>query len=69
MTLGAVLLIVVGIIGKSRPDLLWRLYSLEPRWRKDNPEQPQNWAEKANKQGNYIIITGVFFFILAFVLG
>jgi hypothetical protein len=51
-----------------RPDLLWRLYSLEPRWHKENPEQPQNWHTKAKQQGYIFIASGVIFVLLAFVL-
>jgi hypothetical protein len=69
MTLGAGALIGIGIIGRTRPDLLWRLYSLEPRWRKDNPEQPKNWKTKAHKQGYFMIGFGIFSIILAYLLG
>lgn len=66
---GGILLVIIGIIARIRDDLLWRLYSLEPRWRKDNPEMPENWQDKAAKQGIYLIAFGIFTIVLAFVLG
>jgi hypothetical protein len=69
IALGGFTMAIIGLVGRFRPDLLWRLYSLEPRWRKNNPEQPDNWQEQAKKQGLYLFIFGVFFFILAFALG
>lgn len=68
LALGGITLIAVGLIGKFHADLLWRLYSLEPRWRKDNPEQPDNWQAKASKQGYYLIAFGIIFILLAFAL-
>jgi hypothetical protein len=69
LALGGLILMLVGFVGMFRPDLLWRLYALEPRWRKENPEQPQNWQAKAKQQGYIFIASGVMFVLLAFVLG
>lgn len=68
LALGGLVMISIGIVGKIRADWLWRLYSLEPRWRKDNPDKPEDWSAKASKQGNYIIIIGMIAVILSVVL-
>ena len=68
LALGGLILMLVGFVGMLRPDLLWRLYSLEPRWHKEHPEQPQNWHAQAKKQGYIFIASGVIFILLAFVL-
>lgn len=66
---GGIIMMVIGLIGLFRPELLWRLYSLEKRWRKNNPEQPEDWQKQATKQGLFLIGFGLLFVMLAFVLG
>ena len=68
MAIGGLVMVGIGLLGVFRPDLLWRLYSLEPRWRKENPEQPWNWPRKARRQGYAIIGFGIFFVVLSFLL-
>ena len=68
MGLGGVVLIVVGLVAWFRAEWLWRLYSLEPRWRKDHPEQPDDWDKRAKRQGYYFIAFGVIVVLLGFVL-
>jgi hypothetical protein len=68
LALGGFLLMLIGFMGMFRPDLLWRLYSLEPRWRNDNPEKPDDWQSKAKRQGYTYITVGAIFVLLAFVL-
>lgn len=68
LALGGIVMVAVGLMGRLRADWLWQLYSLEPRWRKDNPEKPDNWSTRARKQGFYIIIVGVIAIILSVVL-
>jgi hypothetical protein len=65
---GGLLLMGIGFVGLLRPDLLWRLYSMEPRWRKEHPEQPPNWSAQAKRQGYIFIASGVIFVLLAVVL-
>jgi hypothetical protein len=66
--LGGFILMVIGLVGMFRPDWLWRLYMLEPRWRKDNPEKPDNWLSKAKRHGYIYAALGIIFVLLAFVL-
>lgn len=68
LAVGGLLMVGIGLVGKWRPNLLWRLYSLEPRWRKDNPEQPDNWKATASKQGGWLIGFGIITVMLAIVL-
>ena len=68
MAIGGLVMVGIGLVGVFRPDLLWRLYSLEPRWRKENPEQPWNWPRKSRRQGYIIVAVGIFFVVLSFLL-
>jgi hypothetical protein len=68
LALGGIILIGLGLIARFKPDYLWRLYSLEPRWRKDNPEQAENWIEKAKGQGYYFLAFGVISILLSVAL-
>ncbi|MDQ7026025.1 MAG: hypothetical protein Q9P01_01700 [Anaerolineae bacterium] len=65
---GGLILMLLGVIGMFRPALLWRLYVLEPRWRKDNPEKPDDWTAKSKRQGYIFSTLGVIFILLSFVL-
>ena len=68
LALGGFILMVIGLVGMMRPDALWRLYALEPRWRKDNPEKPEDWQSKAKRHGYLYATLGVIFVLLALVL-
>ena len=68
LAIGGFTLIIIGLVGMLRPEWLWRLYALEPRWRKDNPEQPDDWQSKAKRHGYLYAALGVIFVLLALVL-
>lgn len=62
---GGLIFVGIGILARTRPDLLWRLYSLEPRWRKDNPEQPDDWDTIATKHSTFLVGFGIIFLVLS----
>lgn len=65
---GGLVFIIIGIVARTRPDLLWRLYSLEPRWRKDHPEKPDTWQTTANNHSTYLIGFGVIFIVISIMV-
>ena len=69
LLVGGFILIALGLMCQFRPDLIWRLYSLEPRWRRDNPTQPANWNEKIRRQGYAFLAAGIVFIVIAISLG
>ena len=69
LALGGVVLIGIGIAAYFRPDLIWRLYSLEPRWRAENPEQPDDWNDKTRQQTKYYVGIGCISLLLSLALG
>jgi hypothetical protein len=66
---GGLILIVLGVTCQFRPDLIWRLYSLEPRWRRDHPTQPANWTMIVRRQGYVFLAAGVVFALMGISLG
>ena len=67
--IGGLTLIVLGLTCQFRPDLIWKLYSLEPRWRRENPTQPANWQARVRQQGYVFLVAGGGFLIIGFSLG
>ena len=65
---GGLVFIGIGILARVRSDLLWRLYSLEPRWRKDHPEKPDNWGTTATNHSVYLIGFGMIFVVIAIMV-
>lgn len=57
---GFIFLILAGLC-LSRRDLVWRLYSLEPRWRKENPERTTAWDAKTQRSAMYYALVGIGF--------
>lgn len=57
---GLVFLVLAGLC-LSRRDLVWRLYSLEPRWRKENPERTDAWDAKTQRSAMYYALVGIGF--------
>jgi hypothetical protein len=68
LVLGGLAMVVIGLVGVFRADLLWRLYSMEPRWRRENPEKPWNWENKARRQGYVFVMLGLVFVVLSYLL-
>lgn len=57
---GAAFLILAGLC-YFRRDLVWKLYSLEPRWRKENPERTEAWDAKTQRYTLYYGLVGIIF--------
>ncbi len=51
-----------------RPDLVWRLYALEPRWRKDNPERTEAWNAKTRRSALGFVLAGLAFVALGLLI-
>lgn len=59
--LGGVAFLILSGLSYFRPDLLWKFYSLEPRWRKDNPERTDKWDAKMRRYASYFLLIGILF--------
>lgn len=57
---GSVFLILSGL-SYFRRDLVWRLYSLEPRWRRENPERTDEWDVRTKRFALYYLLVGIAF--------
>lgn len=68
MTIGGLIFIVLGILNFMNRDLVWKLYSLEPAWRRRNPERTPEWDIRTRNQGFALIIVGIIFLILSVLL-
>ena len=51
-----------------RRDIVWRLYSLEPRWRKDNPERTEAWDAKTQRSALIFVLLGIVFVALGLLI-
>ncbi len=51
-----------------RRDIVWRLYSLEPRWRKDNPERSEAWDAKTQRSAYIFVLLGMVFVALGLLI-
>ncbi len=69
IVVGATLFLLLGAVSYLSPKHLWRLYRLEPRWRRENPEKPANWSARARRHGYYFIGMGIAFFLFALAIG
>lgn len=68
IAIGAVVLFVIGGVARFKPDMLWQIYSIEPRWKREHPEQPDDWAQKAQRQSVFFFASGIVFFLLSFLV-
>ncbi len=59
LILGGIIFWILAGLCAFRRDLVWRLYSLEPRWRKDNPEWTEAWDEKTRRSALVFALVGV----------
>lgn len=57
---GMIFLVLAGLCILRR-DLIWKLYSLEPRWREENPERTDAWDKRTQKSAMYYGIVGIIF--------
>ena len=51
-----------------RRDLVLRLYSLEPRWRADNPQRTAAWDAKTRQSAYVFALVGVAFVALGLLI-
>lgn len=51
-----------------RRDWVWRLYSLEPRWRADNPKRTAAWDAKTRRSATIFALVGVAFVALGVLI-
>lgn len=64
---GSVFLILAGL-SRFRPDLIWKLYSLEPKWREVNPDRSEKWDEKTQGYAVYFLLVGILFIAFGFLI-
>ena len=66
--IGGIIFWILGGFCYFRQDLVWRLYSLEPRWRKDNPERTAAWDAKTRRSALIFVLIGVGFVALGLMI-
>ena len=64
LILGGMAFWLLGGLCYFRRDLVWRLYSLEPRWRADNPERTPAWEAKTRRSALVFVLLGFVFVAL-----
>ena len=65
---GSVLFIGLGLIAYFDPDALWKLYSKDRRWRRNNPEQLPTWEKRAKRHAIGFLVVGIIFLALTIFL-
>lgn len=68
LILGGVVFWLLAGLCLFRRDWVWRLYSLEPRWRKDNPERTAAWDAKTRRSALVFAMLGVSFVALGLTI-
>ena len=68
LILGGVAFWILAGLSAFRRDLVWRLYSLEPRWRKDNPERTEAWDAKTRRSSYIFVLIGIVFVALGLLI-
>ena len=68
LILGGFAFWILGGLCYCRRDLVWRLYSLEPRWRADNPERTEAWDKKTRRSALVFVLLGVVFVALGLMI-
>ncbi len=68
LILGGLIFWLLAVLCAFRRDLVWRLYSLEPRWRKDNPERTAAWDAKTGRSAYVFALLGVIFVALGLLI-
>ncbi len=70
IAVGATLFLALGVVAYLSPHHLWRLYRIEPRWKRENPEEPpEDWPARARRQGYYFIGMSVAAFLFGLAIG
>ena len=68
LILGGIAFWALGGLCAFRRDLVWRLYSMEPRWRADNPERTEAWEAKTRRSALVFVLLGIAFVALGLLL-
>ena len=68
LILGGIAFWILAGLSHFRQDLVWRLYSLEPRWRKDNPERTRTWDAKTRRSALIFVLLGIVFVALGLMI-
>lgn len=68
LILGGIAFWVLGGLCTFRLDWVWCLYSLEPRWRKDNPKRTPAWEAKTRRSALYFVLIGIVFVALGLLI-
>ena len=68
LILGGMSFWILGGLCAFKLDWVWRLYSLEPRWRKDNPERTAAWEAKTRRSALYFALIGIVFAALGWLI-
>lgn len=68
LILGGMAFWVLAGLCAFRLDLVWRLYSLEPRWRKDNPERTAAWDARTRRSALGFVLAGIAFVALGLLI-
>jgi len=61
LIIGGGIFLVLAVLCLFRRDLVWKLYSLEPRWRRENPERTDTWDRRTKKSAVYYALVGIGF--------
>ena len=59
--MGGIAFLILAGLCYFRRDLVWKLYSLEPRWRENNPERTAAWDAKTQRSAFYYALIGIAF--------
>lgn len=68
LILGGIAFWLLASLCACRRDLVWRLYSLEPRWKKDNPERTEVWDDKTRRSALVFALLGIVFVALGILI-
>lgn len=68
LILGGIAFWVLSGLCWWRRDLVWQLYSLEPRWRADNPERTDAWDAKTHRSAYVFALAGLAFVALGILI-
>lgn len=68
LILGGLAFWLLAVLCVFRRDIVWRLYSLEPRWRKDNPERTEAWDAKTQRSAYIFVLLGMVFVALGLLI-
>ena len=68
LILGGIIFWILAGLCAFRRDWVWRLYSLEPRWRADNPERTDAWDVKTHRSARVFALLGIVFVALGLLI-